>query len=126
MKLLLDTHALIWWWTNDKRLPPDARAAISVTETYVSAVSVWEMVGKHRSGKLPEADVIVPQFWTYMDLDHFLELPVTLMHAYKGASYPAAHADPFDRLLAAQAEVDRLVLVTRDKAFDAFPCVTRW
>lgn len=126
MRLLLDTHTLIWWWTDDARLPEECRQAIELADVYISAVSVWEMVGKQRRGKLAEADVIVPRLWSFVKRDGFETLPISLQHAERGAQYNMLHRDPFDRLLAAQAELDGLVLVTRDEAFDAFPCATRW
>ena len=126
MKLLLDTHALIWWWLDDDRLPAATRQAIAATESLVSAVVVWEIVGKERVGRFPEATPVVSQLWRWLKRDRFGELPISLAHAQHAAAYPIAHADPFDRLLAAQAELDQLVLVTKDRAFADFPCATRW
>ena len=126
MRLLLDTHTIIWWWTNDTRLNAHRRATIDAEECSVSAISIWEMVAKHRLGKLREVDAILPRLWELLELDAFERIMLSFEHAERGASYPVAHADPFDRLLAAQAELEGLTLMTRDGAFAAFPCATRW
>ena len=126
MRLLLDTHALIWWWTNDARLDARQRAMIDREDCTISAISVWEMVTKHRLRKLPEVDEVLPRLEELLQIDGFERLSVSFAHAERGASYEMDHPDPFDRLLAAQAEIEGLVLVTRDKTFAAFPCATRW
>lgn len=126
MKLLLDTHPLVWWWLDDQRLPAAVRSAISVTETLVSAVVIWEIVAKQHVGRFPEATPIVADLWRWLKRDGFGQLPISLEHGRAAAAYPLAHADPFDRLSAAQSEVDQLVLVTKDWALADFSCATRW
>lgn len=93
---------------------------------HVSAVSAVETAIKHRIGKLPGGDELVTRFKEFMDAYDFVATAVTVEHALRAGSYPGPHRDPFDRLLAAQAEMEGLVLITRDPAFAAFPCETRW
>jgi len=128
LRLLLDTHALIWWWEDEDRLSPQLleRFRDPATTIVVSAVTAWEIATKQRIGKLPDfrrAAIALPN---YLAEDGFELLSVSLDHAIRGGSYAAAHGDPFDRLLAAQSELESLPLVTRDPAFSAFPCETIW
>jgi PIN domain nuclease of toxin-antitoxin system len=95
-------------------------------EVTVSPVSAIEIAIKHRLGRLPHGDVLVPEFRKRVEADGFQLSTLTVEHALRAASYPGAHRDPFDRLLAAQAELDGLILVTRDRAFAEFPCETLW
>lgn len=127
MRLLLDTHALIWWFLDDPRLGRAADAAIrEAEEVFISAVSAWEITLKHRYGKLPEADLLVRDFVGLIEAEGFRGLDLAIIHAQRAAAYDQAHRDPFDRLLVAQAEVERLTLVSRDAAFDAFGVKRLW
>jgi PIN domain nuclease of toxin-antitoxin system len=126
-QLLLDTHALFWWWLEDPKLSPAAAEAIVEADTVcVSPVAAMELAIKHRLGKLRDGDKVVPRFRGLALKDRFRVTSVTLVHALHAGSYAVAHRDPFDRLLAAQAELEDLTLVTRDPAFAEFPCVTLW
>ena len=93
---------------------------------HVSPVSAIEIATKHRLGKLPHAAELIPNFREMMDERGFRLVTLSVDHGLRAGGYPAAHRDPFDRLLAAQAELDDLALVTRDSAFAAFPCETLW
>lgn len=93
---------------------------------HVSPVSGLEVAIKHRLGRLPHGEALVPGFRKMMEERGFHVRALFLEHALRAGGYPAGHRDPFDRLLAAQAELDDLVLVTRDSAFAAFPCTTLW
>lgn len=128
MRLLLDTHALLWWWVNDERLSKSARTAIGrmSNEIFVSVVSAWEIATKVRLGKLPSQPDIVQRFASLVTADGFTPLPVSLRHALHAGSYPQQHGDPFDRMLAAQSELEGLTLVTLDPAMGRFPCQTHW
>lgn len=126
MKFLLDTHAMLWWWDEEWNLSAPARRAIESGKIYISAAAIWEMATKYRLGKLPQAGHVLSELWQLLDRDSFARLSVSLEHGLRAAEYRASHADPFDRMLAAQAELDDLVLVTKDKAFADFPCATRW
>jgi PIN domain nuclease of toxin-antitoxin system len=127
MKLLLDTHALLWWWTDDPQLGATARAAIAApaNEVWVSAASAWEIATKQRLGKLglPEA---VTRFNELIAADGFKLLAISAAHALRAGTHPAEHRDPFDRMLAAQAELEAATLLTRDPALQAFGCPILW
>ncbi len=128
MKLLLDTHALIWWWTDDPQLPASARALIAdeALPVFVSAASAWEMATKHRLGRLGSVSAALPRFNALVQADGFGHLPITWQHALKAGGHAAEHRDPFDRMLAAQADLEGLTLVTRDEAFAQFGTRTAW
>lgn len=95
-------------------------------ELLVSAASGWEVATKHRLGKLGELSDAAPRFDQLIDLHRMTRLPVSMAHGLRAGAYIAGHGDPFDRMLAAQSELERATLVTRDPAFAAFPCETRW
>lgn len=128
MNLLLDAHTWLWWISDDARLSVVARRAIQdeSQEIYVSAATAMEMATKLRSGKLDEAAEAVARFDELVAADGFQHLPVTHFHSLKAGSYWAVHRDPFDRLLAAQSELESLVLVTRDHTFERFGTPTLW
>ncbi|KAF0099068.1 MAG: PilT protein domain protein [bacterium] len=128
MKLLLDTHTLLWWWTDDPQLPDSARALIADegNEVLVSAASAWEIATKHRLGKLPEAGDAIPRFNELVAADGFLHLPVNYLHSLRAGAYAIDHCDPFDQVLAAQSELESASLVTRDPAFTAFGTRVVW
>jgi PIN domain nuclease of toxin-antitoxin system len=112
VNLLLDTHALLWWLADDPQLSMEARSAIADPDNtvFLSAVVVWEIRLKQAIGKLK-----VPRsFGEVLAGQPFSELPVTVEHANAVAGLPAVHRDPFDRMLVAQATVERLTVVTRD------------
>jgi len=113
VKLLLDSHVVVWWAAYPGRLRATTREAITSpdNEVLLSAASVWELGLKIARGKLR-----LPQDYAARLLaDGFEELPVTIAHTTLSASLPALHGDPFDRLLIAQALADGLVLVTSDR-----------
>ena len=128
MRLLLDTHALLWWWTDDPQLSESARHAVAdpANAVFVSAASAWELATKHRLGKLGEAAEAFSRFDELVAADGFEHLPISYYHCLKAGAYAAEHRDPFDRMLAAQTELERLVLVTRDPAFSAFGVAVWW
>jgi PIN domain nuclease of toxin-antitoxin system len=118
MKVLLDTHALLWWWTDDAQLSPTARAILGdpACTIFVSAASAWEIATKHRLGKLPGLAEALSRFNELVLADGFRHLPVSYLHSLKAGSYPWAHRDPFDRMLVAQSEIESLVLLSCDSA----------
>ena len=119
MRLLLDTHALLWWLFDDPKLSRDSREAISdpTSEVYVSAASAWEIATKHRLGKLPEAGDVPTALPRYVRQARFRVLPVELDHALAAGALPGPHRDPFDRMLMAQARIEGLSVVTVDPVF---------
>jgi PIN domain nuclease of toxin-antitoxin system len=111
VRLLLDTHVVLWWRQDSRHLKRPARRAIAgASVVYVSAASVWEAVIKSSIGRLALAD----PFEQHVQQAGFEPLPIAFGHAAEVGRLPALHADPFDRMLVAQARVERLVLVTHD------------
>ena len=121
MRLLLDTHALLWFQAGDRRLSQTARRAIEAddAELLVSAASVWEMAIKASLGRLRLSDP-VEAYMTKKIAQGYRMLPVSWAHAAKVEALPWHHRDPFDRLLVAQAAEDGYTVVTRDSALDAY------
>jgi PIN domain nuclease of toxin-antitoxin system len=111
MRLLLDTHVALWWLSAHPRLNAPAREMIAGAECWLSAASVWEVAIKFRLGKLPVAPDAVLSAARQGGI-HLL--PVQAEHAVATVALPALHADPFDRLLIAQARSDQLCLLTAD------------
>jgi PIN domain nuclease of toxin-antitoxin system len=128
VRLLLDTHALLWWWTNDRQLSARALAAIADESNMVlvSAASVWEISTKFRLGKLSMAATALKQFPSLVEADGFKHLPINWQHSLRAGAYPQDHRDPFDRMLAAQSEIEEAWLVTCDGAFSAFSTKVLW
>ena len=128
MRLLLDTHALVWWWTDDARLPPAARAAIAApgNVVYVSTVSAWEIATKHRIGKWPEVERMVAEFASLLRRSRFQALPVGMDHAFRSGGLPGPHRDPFDRMLIAQTALEGLTVVTGDSVFAEYGSDAIW
>ena len=115
MTLLLDTHVLLWWLAEDDRLTPTMREAIAdpATPVMVSAASAWEMAIKAGLGKLTIPGDLAGE----LERQGFDELPVTVQDGVAAGALPRHHADPFDRMLIAQAVRQRFVLVTADRRF---------
>lgn len=128
MRLLLDTHALIWWWTDARQLSAAARKSIANEDNVIlaSAASAWEIATKQRLGKLGLPQLNLQRYMVLLEADGFTALPVTTEHALTAGSYPASHGDPFDRMLAAQAEVEELTIVSKDRALRQFGVELLW
>jgi len=128
VRLLLDTHVLIWWVLDMPRLSGPARAALTDfdNEILVSAATVWEVATKYRSGKLPEVESYVHKLPDGLSKMGFRELPVSVGHAYRAGMLTAIHKDPFDRLLIAQAMSENLLLVSNEKLFDGYGVQRLW
>src|SRR3954471_6521890 len=115
MTILLDSHTFVWWVTDDEKLTERAKQAIeSEQQVYVSAVVAWEVATKVRIGKWANARMIVTGFFELLAYYNFADLPIRLEHAHLAGSLPGAHRDPFDRMLAAQAHIENMPLVTGD------------
>lgn len=123
-RLLVDTHALLWWLTDDPALSPPAREAIAdpANEPLVSAASVWEIAIKRSLGKLSAPDDLPERIAG----EGFAWLPVSPVHAWQVRDLPPHHRDPFDRLLVAQALTDRLPIVTADAHLHDYGVEVRW
>ena len=122
--LLLDTHALLWWLRDDATLSKPARELIAdpVNEVLVSAASVWEIAIKGALGKLTMRDDILNE----VPAEGFGWLPILPPHAGAVRDLPWHHRDPFDRLLVAQALVERVPLISADERLDAYGIERRW
>jgi PIN domain nuclease of toxin-antitoxin system len=128
VRLLLDTHALLWWLTDDPSLSPAARRAIGRPGNLVlvSAASAWEIGTKVRLGRLPGAEGLAQDFAAFLSRERFEELPISLEHGIRAGLLPGPHKDPFDRMLAAQSEAENLPIVSNDKIFDAYNVRRLW
>ena len=112
MRVLLDTHLLLWWQADDERLSAEARQLIlSAEAVVVSSVSVWEVGIKHGLGKL---SVGAARVWQTAQEDGFVGLPFTALHALAVTELPDLHKDPFDRALVSQSLNEPLILLTAD------------
>lgn len=110
MRLLLDTHVVLWWLTDAPELADDVKDQIDTEpDVFVSAATIWELAIKQATGKLGPADL--PEQVAACDLR---ELPITAQHALVAGRLPSIHRDPFDRMLVAQAQCEGLILVTHD------------
>ena len=124
MKLLLDSHAFLWWLADAPELSPSARASVADPNNLVlvSAATIWEVEIKRALGRLEvgSADLVYE-----IEANGFGELPIRARHAAAAAGLPRHHGDPFDRMLVAQSQVEGLVCVTRDPAFESYgvPCL---
>jgi PIN domain nuclease of toxin-antitoxin system len=117
VRLLLDTHAFLWWVADHRSLGAAARRSIrEAAEVHVSAASAWEAAIKASLGRL----VMEDSFGDAVQESGFLALPITFAHAAAAGALPPHHADPFDRMLIAQAAVESLTIVTRDRWFAAY------
>lgn len=128
MRVLVDTHALLWWLFDDPRLPKAARAAIADpgNDVLVSAASAWEISTKRRIGKLPEAGDVPDRLAAYVAKAGFTPLAVTLDHGLAAGALDGDHRDPFDRMLAAQALAEQVPLVSGDAAFAGWGVPVVW
>jgi PIN domain nuclease of toxin-antitoxin system len=129
LKLLLDTHALLWWWLDDAQLSGRARREIqhADNEVWVSAASAWEVATKQRLGKLPGLPSDVCANWSgLLQADGFKALAINTAHALTAGQLATSHRDPFDRMLAAQALLEEATLVSRDPAFESLGCQLIW
>jgi PIN domain nuclease of toxin-antitoxin system len=125
VRLLLDSHVLLWWLMDDPRLGTPARTAISQPQglVHVSTASLWEIEIKVALGKL---DLGGADLLAELEDNQFLELPIAGRHAIAAARLPRHHGDPFDRLLAAQAQLEQLTLVTHDRVFADYGATALW
>lgn len=128
MQALLDTHTFLWWISDDARLSKVARAAIAPAQNriFVSAASAWEVATKVRIGKLASMAPVVERYDDLLAEHRFEPLPVHASHALLSGSLDADHRDPFDRMLAAQSQIERLPLITKDPAFAKFATEVIW
>ncbi len=125
MKLLLDTHVLLWWLADDDQLSPRARHAIADTANpvFISAVSGWEISIKRKLGRL---DLEFEALEAAIKANGFFALPVSFQHGLAAGELPEHHRDPFDRMLVAQAQAEDMRLVSCDKALQGYDVKLLW
>jgi len=128
VRLLLDTHALLWWLLGDGALSAVGQSALANADNdvFVSAASAWEASIKHKLGKLPSAGQFLADLDGIVARQGFTELPVSIRHGERAGSLPLLHRDPFDRMLVAQAIEGKLVLVSNDAIFDRYGVARLW
>jgi PIN domain nuclease of toxin-antitoxin system len=128
MQAILDTHALLWWLSDDPALTKSARTLIGEMKNviYVSAASAWEIATKVRLGKLPSAVDLASDFTGFLERERFQILPISAEHAVRAGLLPGTHKDPFDRMLIAQAQTEDMLIVSNEKIFDAYGVRRLW
>ena len=125
MRLLLDSHAFVWWAEANRALSTAARMAITdpANEVLVSVAGLWELVIKAQLGKQPP---LPDDTETMMVKQGFSLLPITLIHLRRYAPLPQHHKDPFDRMMIAQALAENIPIVTRDRIFASYGVQVIW
>jgi len=127
VKVILDTHAAVWWLLGDEQLTMPARHAIADAEhVWVSAASAWEMATKARLGKWPQAALLAEDLERWMARQRWTALPIGVHHAIRAGLLPGPHRDPFDRMIAAQALDLDVRVVSGDAALDAWGIRRIW
>ncbi len=128
MRLLLDTHALLWWLNDDRLLPAKARKLIALgsNAVVVSAASAWEIATKVRLGKLDMAADLAADFSNVLGQEGFESLPISVDHALRAGLLPGPHKDPFDRMLIAQAQAEGVPILSSDAVFDSYGVRRLW
>ncbi len=128
VKLLLDTHVLLWWWSDPDRLSARVISLLrDPANTFlVSAASAWEIATKHRIGKFPDGGRIAQQWNERIAIDRFAELPILCGHALRAGSLPGDHRDPFDRMIAAQSILEEVPVMSADDQISALGAERVW
>lgn len=128
MKLLIDTHTFLWWIDGDRELSRQARRLIedATTDVIVSAATAWEIATKARLGKLPQALPIARRIPEVIAEQGFMSLAITMEHSQRAGWLPGPHKDPFDRMLAAQAQALDIPIASNDRIFESFGVIVIW
>jgi PIN domain nuclease of toxin-antitoxin system len=127
-RFLLDTHVLLWWLFDVHRLTVLARSIIQnpANTILVSSASGWEISTKYRLGKLPQAEEAVSNLPSLLQRARMDVLPISIEHALAAGALPGPHRDPFDRMLIAQGQIEKLSIVTSDAAFKQYSVTLIW
>lgn len=128
MQALLDTHALLWWFSDDPALGESARKLVAEARNavFVSAASAWEIATKVRLGKLPTAADLVSDFTGYVERERFHVLPISAEHAVRAGLLAGLHKDPVDRMLIAQAQSENMPILSNEELFDPYGVRRTW
>ena len=128
MRALLDTHALLWWLSDDPELTRTARRAIAETSNtlIVSAASAWEIATKVRLGRLPTAAGLVSNFSEQIEREGFQLMPISAAHAIRAGLLPGPHKDPFDRTLIAQSQAENISIISNEAIFESYGVRRLW
>ena len=128
VRILLDTHAFLWWTNNSPRLSEKARRIIANPENklFLSAASGWEIAIKMQLGKLSVADDLERFIAEQMSLNQIVSWPVTMRHALHVRNLPLHHRDPFDRMIIAQSQLEKTPILTADGIFARYDVKTIW
>jgi PIN domain nuclease of toxin-antitoxin system len=128
VRLLIDTHALLWWLNDEPSLSPAARKAMAESSNVllVSAASAWEIATKVRLGKLLTAEELAADFQGFMLREGFTILDITANHVIRAGLLPGPHIDPFDRMLISQAQAESVPIVTNERIFQAYGVRRIW
>ena len=126
--MLLDTHTLLWWLSNDPSLPDSARKLISLkgNVVLVSAASAWEIATKAHLGRLPTAIELAEDLIGHLSREMFVTLPISAEHGLRAGALPGPHKDPFNRMLIAQAQLEGLAIVSNDTQLDGYGIRRIW
>ncbi|MBN8822602.1 MULTISPECIES: type II toxin-antitoxin system VapC family toxin [unclassified Spirosoma] len=127
MRLLLDTHTLLWFYSGDESLPDSLRRIISNPDNlcFISIASLWEITIKMGIGKL-EIDSPITELFSFLDRNRFWVMPIELEHLVQLQGLPYHHKDPFDRLIIAQALSENISIATRDSVFSTYGLRIIW
>jgi PIN domain nuclease of toxin-antitoxin system len=128
VRLLLDTHAFLWWLDGDRRMPRKVRSLVAdeENEIHVSAASVWEIATEARLGKLPGAASVAADVPAAIRSQGFAPLSISIAHAQRAGALTGTHRDPFDRMLIAQSLIESLPIVSIEEIFDEYGATRLW
>ena len=128
MRALLDTHALLWWLSDDPALTRTARKIIAETKNILiaSAASAWEIAIKVRLGKLPTAADLAADFSGQLEREGFQLLAISAEHGIRAGLLPGPHKDPFDRMLIAQAQAENIPIISSEVSFEIYGVRRLW
>ena len=128
MRILLDTHTIVWVMNDDPRLSPAARSAVAspANPVFASAASIWEAATKFRLGRFPQAALLVDNPRRILESLEIETIDISIEHARLAGSFVGSHKDPFDRMLAAQALLESMTLASIDAVFDSLSVARLW
>jgi PIN domain nuclease of toxin-antitoxin system len=128
VRLPIDTHALLWWLSDDPSLSAAAREAMAATSNVllVSAASAWEIATKVRLGRLPGAEELAADFQGFLNREGFTTMDISADHGIRAGLLPGPHKDPFDRMLISQAQAENIPIVTNERTFETYGVRRVW